>query len=116
MAVIKTLGPTSLVRRCNRHGCQKMVHGFLRMNIPAADDPQHKHPPLQLPVPLLLCDEHMKEANARDFQTESWRQEMRTALRNRGAKVDPDFKNAWLDIVPFEQGNEVSEGEPHGTV
>lgn len=116
MSVIRTLGPTSLVRKCNRHGCPLMVHGFLVMLIPAAGKDAAKSPPLRLPVPLFLCNKHKGEASAQDFQTPEWRKQMRDVLNVRGATVVPDFENAWLDIQPFELGNEIGEGEAaHGS-
>lgn len=83
------------------------------MNIPAAGDPDHKLPPLQLQVPLFLCANHFKEAAAQDFQTREWREQMRAVLERRGALVVPDFENAWLDIVPFDKP--IVDDPPHGT-
>lgn len=101
MVELHHLGPTSLLRFCNRHGCPSHAIGMLRLNIPAAGDPERKLPPLQLPVPLLLCRRHADEATPSAFMPREWRDEMRQVLNARGAKVSPDFENAWLDVVPF---------------
>lgn len=91
------------LRYCDRHGCPIRANGMLRMNIPPIGYEKDDVEPLQLPVPLCLCDFHAKEAKALDFQTTEWCGDVRRVLKNRGSDLSPDFENAWLDVVPFGQ-------------
>lgn len=109
MVEIRKQGETSPVHKCTAHGCKALARGALRMNIPAVDP---DHPALQLPVPLLLCDNHVLLATAQDFMTTEWQQQMLVVLKNRGAVAVPDFTKAWLDLVPFDQQNAISAGAP----
>ncbi len=108
MVTIRKQGETSPVHKCTAHGCKGLARGALRMNIPAVDP---EHPALQLPVPLLLCDNHASLlATAQDFMTTEWQQRMLVVLKNRGAIAVPDFTKAWLDVVPFDQQNGITAG------
>lgn len=107
MVEIRKQGETSPVHKCSAHGCKALARGSLRMNIPAVDP---EHPALQLPVPLLLCDNHAQLATAQDFMTTEWQQEMLRVLKARGAVAVPDFPKAWLDVVPFGVQNAISAG------
>lgn len=106
--LVRQKGDMSPLVQCNRHGCPRYAAGLLRMCIPAAGDREHKVPALMLPVPLALCEAHAKEAKAEQFMTPEWRMQMRTVLRNRGALAVPDFENAWVELLSFQDAEDMA--------